>query len=275
MAESVGLRLAEVRALLRMIGECGELGADPAAWRRHMLDGLRRLTGAQVALALQIRNQGSDAEAIVEPLDSGFLDDSDRALWAHYQQENAHRDDPFHLRYYRNFTGALRTRSLRSVVDLAVWRRSRHYNDYIRACRLDDRITSSMSIPGSTPRTTDVVVLHRAAADGWFPQRALQLTHLLRAELLPMLGRRLTLPGADEPGSLPRQLVRVLECLACGDSEKQAAARLGLSVHTVNRHVQRLYRRFDVHSRGELMFRCRDVVTALMARGAGTEPGLT
>ena len=231
----------------------------------------RRAGGARAA----IRNQGSDAEAIVEPLDSGFLDDSDRALWAHYQQENAHRDDPFHLRYYRNFTGALRTRSLRSVVDLAVWRRSRHYNDYIRACRLDDRITSSMSIPGSTPRTTGCVVLHRAAADGWFPHRALQLTHLLRAELLPMLGRRLALPGADEPGSLPRQLVRVLECLACGDSEKQAAARLGLSVHTVNRHVQRLYRRFGVHSRGELMFRCRDVVTALMARGAGTEPGLT
>ena len=57
----------------------------------------------------------------------------------------------------------------------------------------------------------------------------------------------------------PWQLQQVLTCLLQGDAEKRVAERLGISCHTVNRHVQRLYRRFNVHSRGELMFVCRDM----------------
>jgi hypothetical protein len=235
-----------------------------------MLEELRRLTGAQLALYLQIRNLGTEAEQITEPLDSGFLDESDRALWAHYQREGAHRDDPFHLRYYRTFTGSLRTRSLESVVDLAEWRRSRHYNEYIRPCGLDDRITSSVHLPETSPQETQVIVLHRSAADGRYPQRAKRLVHLFHQELVPLLGRKLTLPGARpaEP-ALPNQLRHVLRHLLDGDSEKQVAARLGLSAHTVNRHVQRLYRRFGVHSRAELMCCCRDVVARLLPGNAG------
>jgi DNA-binding CsgD family transcriptional regulator len=260
--------LADVRAVFRLISECREVGADPQLWRRHMLDGLRRLTGAQVAMYLQIRHLGTDHEQIAEPLDSGFLDDSDRALWAHYQRENAHRDDPFHLRYFGTFTGALRTRSLESVVNMPDWQRSRHYNEYLRVCRLDDRITSSVQLPESSPAATQVIVLHRSIEDGRYPRRARRLVHLFHQELIPLLGRQLALPGAPAASpALPIQLQQVLRYLLCGDSEKQVAARLGLSPHTVNRHVQRLYRRFDVHSRGELMFRCRDMLAGLVARG--------
>ena len=269
MAESDRLRLADIRATFRLIGECRELGTDPVAWRRHMLEGLRRLTGAQLALYLHIHDLGTDAEQIAEALDSGFLDESGRALWAHYQREKAHRDDPFHLRYYRTFSGLLRTRSLESVVDMGKWRLSRHYNEYIRACRLDDRITSSVQLPESSPPATQVIVLHRSAADGRYPERARRLVHLFHEELIPLLGRQLTLPRSH-PGEpiLPCQLQQVLRCLLCGDSEKQVAARLGLSRHTVNRHVQRLYRWFGVHSRGELMFRCRDLLPRLPAGDA-------
>jgi hypothetical protein len=271
VAESGRLRLVDVRATFRLIAECRELGADPHGWRRHMLDGLRRLTGAQVALYLQIRHLGTDDEQIAEPLDSGFLDDSDRALWAHYQRENAHRDDPFHVRYFRGFTGALRTRSLESVVVLPEWQRSSHYNEYLRACRLDDRITSSVQLPETSPVATQVIVLHRSAADGRYPQRAKRVVHLFHEELIPLLGRQLTLPGEPaEERALPCQLQQVLRRLLCGDSEKQVAARLSLSPHTVNRHVQRLFRRFDVHSRGELMFRCHDMLPGLVASDRNT-----
>lgn len=271
MAESDGLRVGDIRAGFRLIGECRELGADPVAWRRHLLEGLRRLTDAQVALYLHVLHLGTDDETITEPLDSGFLADSDRALWAHYQREKAQRDDLFHVRYYRTFTGELRTRSLESVVDMSKWRRSRHHNEYIRACRLDDRITSSVSLPETSPRATQVIVLHRSAADGPYPQRAKRLVRLCHEELIPLLGRQLTLPGApDDESALPFQLQHVLRYLLCGDSEKQIAARMGLSPHTVNRHVQRLYRRFDVHSRGELMFRCWDMLPRLQARDRGS-----
>ena len=122
MAEPERLRLKDVRAAFRLIGECRELGGDAGAWRRHMLEGLRQLVGAQVALCMQLNEVGTGAERISAPLDAGFLDVAGRALWEHYQREQAHRDDPFHLRYYSGFTGRLRTRRLGSVVDAREWR---------------------------------------------------------------------------------------------------------------------------------------------------------
>jgi hypothetical protein len=266
MAQSDRLRLADVRAAFRLIGECRELGADSRAWRMHMLDELRRLTGAQLALYLQIRHLGTEAEEIVEPLDSGFLDDSHLALWANYQRERAHRDDPFHQRYYRNFKGAVHTRRLESVVENAEWRQSRHYNDYIRACGLQDRITSSVRLTETSPPVAQTIVLHRSAADGNYPLRSVRLVHLIHDELRPLLGRKLAMPGAEPGADLPMQLQQVLLCLLQGDSEKHAADRLAISRHTVNRHVQRLSGRFGVHSRGELMFRCHDMLPSLQSR---------
>ena len=55
---------------------------------------------------------------------------------------------------------------------------------------------------------------------------------------------------------LPPRLRQVLGCLLEGDSEKQVAARLGLSRPTVHEYVTALYRLFDVSSRAELLARC-------------------
>jgi DNA-binding CsgD family transcriptional regulator len=46
---------------------------------------------------------------------------------------------------------------------------------------------------------------------------------------------------------------QTLDCLLEGDSEKEIAARLGLSPATVHEYVTALYRRFGVHSRGQLL----------------------
>jgi DNA-binding NarL/FixJ family response regulator len=52
---------------------------------------------------------------------------------------------------------------------------------------------------------------------------------------------------------LPPRLREVLAGLARGLSEKQVAAELGLSPHTVHDHVKALHRRLRVQSRGELL----------------------
>ncbi|HEY4222284.1 MAG TPA: LuxR C-terminal-related transcriptional regulator [Myxococcota bacterium] len=59
-------------------------------------------------------------------------------------------------------------------------------------------------------------------------------------------------PHADD---LPPRLMKTLAALCEGLSEKQIAARLGLSPHTVHGYVKTLYRRFAVQSRGELAAR--------------------
>jgi DNA-binding NarL/FixJ family response regulator len=53
--------------------------------------------------------------------------------------------------------------------------------------------------------------------------------------------------------ALPPHLQRVVEQLRTGRSEKEAAAALALSRHTVHTYVKELYRRLDVRSRGEAM----------------------
>jgi len=48
-------------------------------------------------------------------------------------------------------------------------------------------------------------------------------------------------------------LRQTLACLLDGDSEKQLAARLGLSHATIHQYVTTIYRHFGVGSRGQLL----------------------
>jgi DNA-binding NarL/FixJ family response regulator len=52
---------------------------------------------------------------------------------------------------------------------------------------------------------------------------------------------------------LPPRLRQTLECLLAGDTERQVALKLSLSVHTVHDYVKALYTHFGVSSRGELL----------------------
>jgi DNA-binding NarL/FixJ family response regulator len=69
--------------------------------------------------------------------------------------------------------------------------------------------------------------------------------------------QRLYRHGAAPPelwhDALTRRQHDVLHALRSGLSEKQIAAALDLSVHTVHVHVKAIYRRFNVTSRGELL----------------------
>jgi len=55
------------------------------------------------------------------------------------------------------------------------------------------------------------------------------------------------------PALLSPRLQATLLCLLEGDSEKDVAARLGLSPTTVHQYVSALYRRFRVASRAQLL----------------------
>jgi DNA-binding NarL/FixJ family response regulator len=60
---------------------------------------------------------------------------------------------------------------------------------------------------------------------------------------------------ALETRGLSQRLEQTLRSLLDGDSEKQVAAKLGLSQHTVHVYVKALYKKFGVSSRGELLAR--------------------
>jgi DNA-binding NarL/FixJ family response regulator len=77
-------------------------------------------------------------------------------------------------------------------------------------------------------------------------------------------------PDLDVPLTPPEQMLsprlrQTLSGLLAGNSEKQVAATLGLSKHTVHLYVTAIYRHFGVNSRGELL--------ALLLRGGGRRAG--
>jgi DNA-binding CsgD family transcriptional regulator len=53
------------------------------------------------------------------------------------------------------------------------------------------------------------------------------------------------------PGGLSRREVEVLRLVAAGDSNGEIARRLGLSPHTVERHLANIYRKIDARGRAD------------------------
>jgi hypothetical protein len=47
-------------------------------------------------------------------------------------------------------------------------------------------------------------------------------------------------------------MLQVLSCLLAGNTAKEAAALLDISIHTVQEHTKRLYKRTDTSNRAEL-----------------------
>jgi DNA-binding CsgD family transcriptional regulator len=53
------------------------------------------------------------------------------------------------------------------------------------------------------------------------------------------------------PHSLSRRELEVLRWLAAGETNRQIARRLGLSPHTIERHVANLYRKIGARGRAD------------------------
>ena len=80
-----------------------------------------------------------------------------------------------------------------------------------------------------------------------------------------MISKKSTTGGRDER-PLPRRQSQTLTLLLQGDAEKQIAAKLEISQHTVHVYIKSLYKRFGVNSRAELL--------ALLLRRYAEQPEL-
>jgi DNA-binding NarL/FixJ family response regulator len=105
--------------------------------------------------------------------------------------------------------------------------------------------------------------LHRPRGGRDFSSRERTLLEFFHGEIGPLVGRALASAAEPTPASLPRRLRQTLACMVEGDSERQVAARLGVSPATAHQYVTALYRRFGVRSRGQLL---AHVVRRMMRR---------
>jgi len=98
----------------------------------------------------------------------------------------------------------------------------------------------------------NAITVHRAPREREFSPRDAAL-EVLHGELGPLIGRALVSATEPGPDGLSPRLRQTLACLLRGDSEKQLAARLGLSPATIHQYVTALYRHFGVTSRAQLL----------------------
>lgn len=253
MSESQRLRLRDVRSVYRLIGECCDLGSDSPAWRRHMLQSLCRLVGAQVGNGAEARWIGPDrlfAPVLPSVVDLGWAGVREREFFLEWVRSTAPEDDPKFQRLAR-LRARLITCVREKLIDDAEWYRSGQFNEYHKRSRIDHFILSLHTL--GRPDHVNVTGLNRELGARPFSRRERRIVHLFHHELGPLIGKRLATPGIDPLAGLSPRLRQTLACLLEGDGEKQVAARLGLSRATVHQYVGALYRRFGVHSRGELL----------------------
>lgn len=250
MNRSDTLRFRDVRDAYRLIGDCRDVGHDPALWHRTMLDRLARRFGVVEATGGEgwwTRPGGRPRPVSAHDVSA---DSAAHSAFLAYHRAVGPADDPI-FRAIQRSPARVVTRSRSHLVPDAVWYRSAAFTDYRRVGGVDHALTSVCQT--SDRGATSVISLNRALHDRDFSPREQQWLTFFHAELGRLVGGSLrseTEPRLDE---LPPRLRQTLACLLEGDAEKQVAGRLGLSPATVHEYVTALYRRLGVRSRAQLL----------------------
>ena len=248
MSPSDALRAQDVRDVHRLIGECRELGVDPVLWHRHMFEGLSRLLGVTQASGGEGRWQDGGVQVVSAYEVSG--DSMARAYLLAYHRANGPASDPIFAALAK-VPGRQITRTRRQLVVDATWYRSPAFQDYRRPARIDHELTSICQV--SDEGAISAISLDRMIRDRDFSAREQLLVEFFHSELGPLIGGSLVSATEPAPDRLSLRLRQTLACLLEGDSEKQVAARLGLSPTTIHQYATGLYRYFRVRSRSQLL----------------------
>ena len=231
MSKSGHLRLADVRAAFRVVGECRDLGHDPARWGRHLYGGLCRLTGTRVGVGGELRTPGQGAAGELVALVDAGLDAAERVAIADFVRHRGFAAHPVGA-VLDGWAGRVAVRTRRQLVPDRDWYRSLCYDVFHRPVSRDHCLVSPHRLPDGS---LNLITLHRSAGERDFSPRERRLLLLAHVEIGRLMGPVLVRSDdTDSPTKLPPRVREVLNCLLDGDSEKQVAARMGLSRATVH-----------------------------------------
>jgi DNA-binding CsgD family transcriptional regulator len=255
------LRLGDVRRLFRLIGEVRELGADPNVWRPHMVQRLRRLFDAEVAISSEIhfRTGAAGAGGSMRMIDIGWGIDREQGAFRIQTERDNESPETYYLTVGRGPSvpaapAATETTPAHPTdADPVDPRAADAVVPVVPAKRVYGGTTFVLSqYPLPHAAAVDQLGIHRAGDKPFTPadHRLLRLFHVE----LGRLWRKDALRRAKDPGTaLPPRLQQTLTELLAGSSEKQIALKLELSRHTIHNYVKALHQRFGVSSRGELL----------------------
>lgn len=261
---SVRPRVSSVRRVVAILQQCQTVGFDESLWRHMLLEQMCAMLRLEVGPVVIRRGNG---RVMVEqpprrgrPAGNGAEGELD--LWNWLQELDARQlSERLPTSNWEAFA-ALR-RMLPTPAN--VWMKRHNLELHSHHTSAGDILCLLYLLPG----TEEVRLLSARRPRSRAPLRRhdLRLVRMLLLDVLRLFdrGELLGLPRNNGQRLSPREW-ETLQCLLAGDSEKQIAARLHLSPHTVHTYVKSLYRRFEVSSRGELMAL---FLSSAVARGAG------
>ncbi|WP_328471204.1 helix-turn-helix transcriptional regulator [Actinoplanes sp. NBC_00393] len=188
---------------------------DVVSWSRLDIAGRRVLDGATLP-------------ADVAETDSAL----DAVFWEHYHEHPLCHGAGEHVPVC----------AITDVLDGPAWRRTGLYAEYFRPSGLEHEIGVKLSHP---PGQTNVLLLDRGPGPAFDEHDRLVLT-LLRPHLDAAV-RRIIEPGPD----LTRREREILALVRRGLTNRAIGHRLGVSAHTVRKHLENAFARLGVHSRTE------------------------
>lgn len=254
MSKSRRLRLRDLKHIYRLIGECRDLGADPIAWRGHLLEQLCWMLDMQVAIAGESPGpEGFRFDNLQGVIDLGWPGEAERNHYRRFIGDGAIFSDPMILAMARHSSGRLVTRRREEIVPDRDWYGSAHFHDWHRESGIDAGMLSLLRLDYRDKPTMHGICLRRLLEEAPCTARERRILHWTHHEIGPLIGRQLAASMEPSVSALSPRQRQTLGRLLRGDSEKQIARRLGISRSTVHKHVMRLHRHFGVHSRGELL----------------------
>lgn len=236
------LRLKDVRAVFRLVGDVREMGADPDIWRPHMVQAVRKLLGAQFVVSSEVHFRKSSQQGQMRVIDIGWISDTEGNVCKSHDQRDQDSFEDFWVAPAKVESGKTATADEMIPIKPKL---------NVHAGRSFILSQYALKHAGAV----DQIGVHRAWGDEPFTTADHRLVRLLHVEL-GRLWRRDALRRAKDPATtLPPRLSQTLDELLQGRSEKEIAFRLELSRHTIHNYVKALHQRFGVSSRGELLAR--------------------
>ena len=98
MARSELLRLDDARAVLRLVNECRDLGADADAWRQRLVDVLRPLLGARLCTIGEFGGTRSNRRQELRGYFTAGMDSEVAAVFQAYMADGMPLRDPIAVR---------------------------------------------------------------------------------------------------------------------------------------------------------------------------------
>ena len=237
--------------MVRLVGEVSEIPGGHVPKKRYLMEGLGKLIEADAwAWALSCQRDPSEPQMYVSVQHAAFSEQSfakfleaiehpemvatTSAFFAKVNQENAHL-----------------TRRRYQITDQTAFERS----DAVLAWKAANIGPTIMSVRPLDNNSSSTIGLYRHYGKPEFTARESRIAHIILNEV-PWLH----LQGwSDDRGSsvpkLSRRLRMTLNLLISGQSQKQIARNMSVSIGTVQGYVKAIYRHFGLHSQAELMNR--------------------